>query len=90
LPIIKFELIMQGSDIAKGVRNMIQKGRIDVNAPKWLATIGSTGATHLYITKEGASQIEAEDSDMEEVSESDDISQMGDGEQDQADDEEQD
>ncbi|KAI7899059.1 kinetochore protein CHL4 like-domain-containing protein [Cokeromyces recurvatus] len=58
---VRFEINLSGNSVPQGVKQCIKNGQIEMPVVSWLESIGTTGITKLYVTRDGATEIEPEE-----------------------------
>ncbi|KAI9486299.1 MAG: hypothetical protein EXX96DRAFT_548559 [Benjaminiella poitrasii] len=57
---IRFKMNLSGASVPQGVKQFIKNGQFEMPVPSWMETIGATGITKYFVTKDGVSETEPE------------------------------
>lgn len=60
--IVEISMVMEGTNIAEGVRKSIASGKIHAPAPVWLEAIAVTGINKITVNSEGVAEEKNDDS----------------------------
>ncbi|KAI9251135.1 hypothetical protein EDC94DRAFT_622354 [Helicostylum pulchrum] len=61
--IVDITIVMEGLNVAEGIRDMIRHGLMDLPAPVWLEGVGISGTKNLTVTSDGVFTEEEEETD---------------------------
>ena len=63
--IIEIKMLIQGDNVADGIRITIAEGKIEAPAPLWLEGIAVTGAQKIAVDVDGVSEIKEDEEEAQ-------------------------